>query len=242
MNIEKVLELQAADLQYFKLEKEVKDSAEYKNMDMCRVKLAAAKEALKKADADAAEILLSYDRISDNIALAERNIAELVSAVGSIGDMKSSAGRELGECEFYLKNLEKASELLVNGEKEITRIKARINEIHANAARLISDIKEFGEKQKKAADDFERLKNLKKGDAVRLRGGIAELKAGLPEDFLEMYGRAKAEKPLPVFVKLLNKNQCSGCGMEIPADAQTKLKKSGDYSECPNCRRILYVQ
>jgi len=29
--------------------------------------------------------------------------------------------------------------------------------------------------------------------------------------------------------------------MDLPNDTKSKLRNVGDYAECPNCRRILYV-
>jgi predicted nucleic acid-binding Zn-ribbon protein len=225
-------------MKLFKLEKELRDSAEYKKVELYKKSIAGAADAVKKFDLESEDIISSYDRINENISQAEKNIGELVSAIKSIS---GSTERELNEYEYYMKKLEKANEILVNNEKEIDKIKKRIAEILANTSKLLKGIQEAGENKKQADAEFDKIKNAKKADADALIKEIARLKAELPQEILELYKTVKDEKKLPVFVKLMNKGQCSGCGMDLPIGMTSKLKNPGDYSECPNCRRIIYM-
>jgi predicted nucleic acid-binding Zn-ribbon protein len=238
MIIDKILEFQTADMKLFKLEKELRDSVEYKKVELYEKNIAGAADTVKKFDLESGDIISSYDRINENITQAEKNIGELVSAIKSIS---GATGRELNEYEYYMKRLEKAGEILVNNEKEIDKIKRRITEILTNTSKLLKGIQEAGEKKKIADAEFKKIRNLKKVDADALIKEIARLKAELPQEILDLYKTVKDEKKLPVFVKLLNKGQCSGCGMDLPMGMTSKLKNPGDYSECPNCRRIIYM-
>ncbi|MDR3263039.1 MAG: C4-type zinc ribbon domain-containing protein [Clostridiales bacterium] len=237
--IKKILEFQAADIRLFKLENELKNSDQFKKIALYQKNIHESAESLKKYESESVDIISSYDRINDNITQAENSIAELVSAVKSMKDTEES---ELGEYEFYLKKLEKANEILTNNEKEVQKIKRRIEEIMSTSSKLLKTIIEYTEKKKQATADFDLLKNEKKADADKLLKEVAALRAALPQEVLDIYKTVKEEKKLPVFVKLVNKNQCFGCGMDLPSTALTKLKNQGDYTECPNCRRILYVE
>jgi predicted nucleic acid-binding Zn-ribbon protein len=208
-------------------------------MELLQKNISEAADALKKFEIESMEILSSYDRINENVSQAEKSIAELISAIES---MKNSADNQLSEYEFYLKKLEKANEVLSNNEKEVQKIRRRIEEIMAGSSKLLKVILDFTDKKKQAAAEFDELKNGKKEEANKLMKEITKLKSELPTEIVSAYKVVRDEKKLPVFVKLVNKNQCSGCGMELPYDSLTKLKNAGDFSECPNCRRILYVQ
>jgi predicted nucleic acid-binding Zn-ribbon protein len=225
-------------MKLFRLEKELRDSAEYKKVELYKKNIAISADTVKKFDLESEDIISSYDRINENIAQAEKDIGELVFAVKSIS---GETERELNEYEFYLKKLEKANEILANNEKEIDKIKKRIAEILANTSKLLLGIQDTQEKKKQADAEFDKIKNAKKTDADALIKEIARLKAELPADVLETYKTVKDGKKLPVFVKMVNKGQCLGCGMDLPVGMTSKLKNPGDYSECPNCGRIVYI-
>ena len=198
--------------------------------------MADSAEALKKYEAEAVELISSYDRISENVLSAEKNVAEITAAVGSVTDA------DIGEYEFYLKKLEKAAEILNNSEKEVNKIKRRIDDIIAASSKLIKAVTEYNEKKKQATDEFDLLRKSVKDEADKLMKEVHRLKAGLPDEIISAYRNLRNEKRLPPFVRLVNKNECSGCGMDVPYDVLSKLSGAGWYAECPNCRRFLYVK
>ena len=63
------------------------------------------------------------------------------------------------------------------------------------------------------------------------------------KEFIDKYIALKKDKKIPAFVKFDSKvHMCSGCNMELSADTLSKLKKQGDWTECPNCGRILFIE
>ena len=58
---------------------------------------------------------------------------------------------------------------------------------------------------------------------------------------MEIYERCRGEKKLPAIVEK-NGDYCGACGVEIDADLKGKLKKSGDFVECPNCHKVIVVK
>ncbi|MDR3293306.1 MAG: C4-type zinc ribbon domain-containing protein [Clostridiales bacterium] len=238
MSIETILQFQTADIKLFKLENELKNSEEFKKIALIQKNLHEYAETLKKFEGEAAEILASYDRISDSVIQAEKSVKELIGAVDEM-NAETEEG-SLGEYEFYLKKLEKANEVLGNNEKEIAKTKKRIEEIVLTSTKLLRSIFDYTERKKNATVEFDKLRNEKKGDADNLMKEIARLKGDLPQGVLEAYTVIRNEKRLPAFVKLVNKNQCQGCGMDVPSETLTKLKTAGDFTECPNCKRFLY--
>ncbi|MDR0751438.1 MAG: hypothetical protein LBF12_02445 [Christensenellaceae bacterium] len=62
----------------------------------------------------------------------------------------------------------------------------------------------------------------------------------LPRELLVLYiEKSKSKVKRPFVVKYIN-GSCGGCGHDIKAEVDDKLKKPDDYAECPNCMRIVY--
>ncbi|MDR1940474.1 MAG: hypothetical protein LBQ40_06780 [Clostridiales bacterium] len=238
--MDKILEYQRVDRLILNLENELKDSKPYKEMTLCQKNIHESVETIKKYENDAKEIINSYGRLDENVTESEDNKSELVSAVNSInGDAGTDS---LGEYEFYLKKLEKERESLTVGDSELSKTRRRIDEITAMSTKLLKVIYENTEKKKRAAAAFEEIKNQRKEEADALIKQKNALEAQLPKETVEAYKVIRNEKRLPAFVELVDKNLCKGCGMDVPFDVLTKLKNPGDYSECPNCRRFLYMK
>ena len=60
--------------------------------------------------------------------------------------------------------------------------------------------------------------------------------AGHDVEFLSLKG-----KKINFCVGCLTCGTRGRCFMDVPNDTKSKLRNVGDYAECPNCRRILYV-
>lgn len=59
---------------------------------------------------------------------------------------------------------------------------------------------------------------------------------------MNAYLALRTAKKMPAFVAYdKTKGVCGRCFMDLPNDTKSKLRNVGDYAECPNCRRILYV-
>ena len=77
---------------------------------------------------------------------------------------------------------------------------------------------------------------------TELQKKLTELRGKIPAEFMEAYLSLRAAKKTPAFVVYDPKSgTCGRCFMEVAGDTKSKLKNPGDYAECPNCRRILYI-
>ncbi|MDE5601905.1 MAG: hypothetical protein K2J16_05350, partial [Clostridia bacterium] len=75
-----------------------------------------------------------------------------------------------------------------------------------------------------------------------IRAQLAELKKEIPEKIMEVYQSLRSSKKMPAFVEYdPNRKMCGRCFMGVPNDVCSKLRNPGDYAECPNCRRVLFV-
>ena len=85
--------------------------------------------------------------------------------------------------------------------------------------------------------------------AGKVQPRVTELKAKLkaledkvPTEFMTAYKSLRAAKKTPAFVPYKPESgTCGRCFMEVSGATRGKLKNPGDYAECPNCRRILYI-
>jgi len=236
MDFEKALEYQSADRDLTKLEILIKSSEEYKNVFKYQKALQDAKDFLMKSDSDASELMAAYDRLHDSIRQAIMNIDELATVLET-----ADADDDVSVFDYYQRKLDKEQEIIVNAEREIAKIKKRIDELINNSNKSISLISDCTVKQKEAKAAFDTFSQNKKPEADMIIKKLGEIKKTVPEELLATYAILKKNGKWPVFVPL-NKKQCSGCGMDVDANTMVKLKSQGDYSDCPNCTRIIFVK
>ena len=75
-----------------------------------------------------------------------------------------------------------------------------------------------------------------------LSAELEAIKKSVPAELLEMYASLRAAKKMPAFVPYrTDAGTCGRCFMEVSGDTRGKLRNPGDYAECPNCRRILFI-
>lgn len=95
---------------------------------------------------------------------------------------------------------------------------------------------------KSAKADYDNLVRKLQPRVVEIKSQLNALKAEIPENIMNAYLALRTAKKMPAFVAYdKTKGVCGRCFMDVPNDTKSKLRNVGDYAECPNCRRILYV-
>jgi predicted nucleic acid-binding Zn-ribbon protein len=72
---------------------------------------------------------------------------------------------------------------------------------------------------------------------------LKEIAKRVPRRLLTLYNEKKTNgaHKTPIVVKYAD-GSCGACGYDIKAEVGNKLKKPGDYAECPNCLRIVFFK
>ena len=170
-------------------------------------------------------------------ARADALKARLDEFDGMLDDMQ-----DVSEADYYLKQIAAISDEIASLEKDAARDSERIDAIGA-------EYKKTWEAGKKASDAYKEATAAFNAYAAKMQPRVAELKAALkelegkvPEEFMAAYKSLRAAKKTPAFVAYKPESgTCGRCFMEVSGATRSKLKNPGDYAECPNCRRILYI-
>ena len=234
MKFDTVLEYQKIDHDLLEIESEVAKSKERAAFIGAKSKLEAATAAVGKLSHEAGELLQGYAKLS---ARADARSARLYEFDGMLDDMQ-----DVSEADYYLKQIAAISDEIASLEKDAARDSERIDAIGA-------EYKKTWEAGKKASDAYKEATAAFNAYAAKMQPRVAELKAALkelegkvPEEFMAAYKSLRAAKKTPAFVAYKPESgTCGRCFMEVSGATRSKLKNPGDYAECPNCRRILYI-
>jgi len=234
--IKNYLEYQEIDYELYKLERELKDSEERKNYSRYKKYVQDATEQLQKLNAESEELLNGYDKLISGKAGCAERIKEIEDVADGI--------EALEELRFYQTKYAQLDEAMATLEREVARVMARIEEIKFSC----NDAMEKGRRATVASKEARAAYDQK---AEQYRERMDELKAKLAKiapklkdaKLTEHYKRMREDKKMPVFVNFnLSGKSCGKCGMELVYGELAKLKEPGDWIECSNCRRILYVE
>lgn len=236
MNFDKLLEYQSLDAELMKLDAEVKRSDEAKRYAQAVARRNEASEKYTKLTQDANDLLGAFSVIKKKLdGLKE----ELDGFDGILDDVQDSQ-----EAEHYLKLVNAISVQLAAVEKEATQIASKIDKVASEASKVWEQGVQAQREVKTVKVDYERKVATLQPEADRLKAKLSEIAKEVPPQFLKTYAAIKAAKKLPAFVAYPNGNNygyCSRCSVELASDTKAKLKNPGDYAECPDCRRILFI-
>ncbi|MFW5780110.1 MAG: zinc ribbon domain-containing protein [Bacillota bacterium] len=229
--IDTIKKYQELDMQLYALENEYKNSVEKKRVSFLKSKYKDTErnytKLIKEKDDQIANFEKTIKKFED-LKVIEENIDQDITEI-----------KDLAELDLYEDGLIKYEEYITTIDKEMNRTVKKLNEIKIEAEMLIKTIEDIRIKYKKvkAARDLKKKEMIQK--AAPLVQQMDKLKKEIDEDFMKKYQHLRENKIMPAFVQYVDGN-CAGCGMEINLEVEKKLKKSGDYTECPECRRIVY--
>lgn len=234
MKFDSILEYQKIDQELIALETEVTKSKERSALFSAKGRVDEATGTIGKLSSEAAEIISSYQKLKDRTDKLQSRLEEFNGVLDGIAD--------INEAEYYLKQIETVVGEISALEKDASKDSSRIDTVGA-------EYKKTWEAGTKALDAYKRAKVAYDSFIAERQPRVAEIKARLdslkkeiPEELFALYSTLRSAKQMPAFVEYDQKTDgCRGCFMDIPNDTKGKLKVSGDYTECPNCRRILFL-
>lgn len=234
MKFDTILEYQRVDLELIALETEATSSKELASLLSAKKTLETATNTVGKLSAEAGEIVANHAKIQSKIEDLKIKLDEFTGLLEDLDDVK--------EAEYYLKEVDGIISEIIALEKEASKEMNRIDGV-------TNDYKKTWDAGIKASEGFKQAKAVYDKFMAELQPKANEIKARLgalqkeiPEELLAKYKALRDPKKMPVFVEYdASKKICGRCRMEMPNDVIEKLRQSGDYAECPNCRRINYI-
>ena len=127
-------------------------------------------------------------------------------------------------------------------EKEANGATAKIDQVNDNYKKTWEQGVKANEAYKAAKAEYDALVKNLQPKVLEIQKQLVALKAEVPPKMMEAYQALRGAKKMPAVVEY-DKDAaiCGRCRMEVPNDTKAKLRNAGDFAECPNCRRILYV-
>ena len=235
MNFDKILEYQKIDQEILALENEVNKSKERANLAVAKNNIAKSTEIINKLKDEASTLLASYNSVQEKIDELKAELDEYEGVLDGVQDV--------AETDYYVKKVSAIVERISALEKEVAVGSKRIDDINEKYKKTwdqgVKDTAIF----KTAKADYDKLVEEYRPKVVELVNARDALKGNIPEKMLDVYASLRNGKKLPAFVPYDNRSSgcCPRCGMEVANDTLSRLKNPGDYAECPNCRRILFV-
>lgn len=234
MNFEMMLEYQKYDQELYNRQAALLNSPEGRAKKRAEAEFSAAKEALGKLNDAARGVLGEYAALKT--ALME-NIEELDGFNGILDEVSDPI--EMGN---YLKRAIALKTALDALDKRMAEAKARMEKISQSFGNVVSQGQKAGAARKAAEAAYNGLVQAQQAEFDALRKKMDAIKENIPEDMAEYFKARASVKKFPVMTSYDPKSKyCRSCGMDIAGDTVSKLKNPGDYAECPNCRRLLYI-
>ncbi|MCQ2602918.1 MAG: C4-type zinc ribbon domain-containing protein [Clostridia bacterium] len=238
MNFDKILEYQSIDKELIALENEVATCPEINRLFAVKQKIKSAGDSVMSIISESNDMMANGADLNDKINKIAEKIKEFD---GVTADLNSAA--DAGEAAHYLKMLDDIIAELVALEKDIKKDSARSDDLVADFNKYWEAGTKLNEEAKVANDALNAYVQVRQPKANDLKAKLAEISKDIPAEVLSIYQRLRASKKFPAVVQYDKGTQtCRGCGIEVSPELKKNLKAEGDYAECTNCGRIIFVK
>lgn len=234
MKFDNILEYQKIDAELIVIEDATKSSRERTLAVNAKIKLDEATATIKRLHAESTDLISQYERISQKANELVTKINELDGIIGKAGD--------INEVDYYNKMLTSLLDELNQLERDVNKDVYKVDGITSNFKSTWEAGRKATSAYQIARAEYEKFKMQKTAEAKPLAERLGVLAKKIEPKIMQAYKTLRANRKLPAFVEYVPEDKrCGRCFMDLPSDAQTKLKKAGDFSECPNCHRYLYI-
>lgn len=233
MKINSILEYQKVDQELINLESEATSSKEIATLYSAKKNLDNATNTIGKLSSEAADLIASYQKTVDKLTALKAKLDEFDGIIEGVED--------LGEADYYLKQIDALASEILALEKEASKDMNRIDGVNNEYKKTWEAGIKASEGYKQAKIAYEQYMASMQPKVLEIKAKLDTLRKDVPDELFNQYKALRDPKKMPVFVEYdANKNICGRCRMEVPNDTAGKLR-AGERVECPNCRRILYM-
>ena len=235
MKFDKILEYQKVDMEMTAIEQSFFKNDVYKNFTNNQNKLKAAAAKMEKITQEAWELSQSTSKYKEKTENISKQLDELLSVVDEIED--------LAEAEHYIKLINTLSDSLAALEKDAEKDKAQGAKINAEWNEILKIGQDLTKTVKQIKPEYDKIYEEVRKQREEVEARLKAIAKDVENEFIEKYIALKKDRKTRAFVKFDPEvRMCCGCNMELSGDTLAKLKKQGDWTECPNCGRILFIE
>lgn len=235
MKFDKILEYQKVDMEMTAIEQSFFKNDVYKNFTNNQNKLKAAAAKMEKITQEAWELSQSASKYKEKTKNISKQLDELLSVVDEIED--------LAEAEHYIKLINTLSDSLAALEKDAEKDKAQGAKINAEWNEILKIGQDLTKTVKQIKPEYDKIYEEVRKQREEVEARLKAIAKDVENEFIEKYIALKKDRKTRAFVKFDPEvRMCCGCNMELSGDTLAKLKKQGDWTECPNCGRILFIE
>ncbi|MDY5730469.1 MAG: hypothetical protein SPL05_02875 [Eubacteriales bacterium] len=228
--IETLWQYQTADMEAFKLQREISQSTKRIKLIQSRDFLLKQKSVIEKISADVAQMADRIEVVQDALKELDAQMQELQK------QFEAEKPQSMEDAQAFIQEVKRLAKDIVEFEKELKSIQKKSNDrnkqehdVRISAARVKQEFNAL-----KA--EYEPESEAQKKELDRLTA-IAEQKSKeVDADLLEKYLSIR-KHIVPPIAKLKN-NQCGGCDMALPAVSLSEFEGK-EYIECANCGRLI---
>mgnify|MGYP000848153829 CR=1 FL=1 len=224
---------QQADLEYEKLENQLKGTKARQNLLKIRKFLIDQQERLLKMEED---VQKKHARLAEMIVLFDEQLARYKALETEVDQVVSK--EELDTIHVVLSDYTKVQGDIVlirrelyNLIQEVKSIESRLQDMRIKISKARKDFAKFKEEHSKELQDAAE-------ELARRQAAVKTAGKEVEPALLARYAEMRKNKSAPV--ALIENDQCGGCNMTLPSLMISQVQSGNEIFECENCGRILY--
>ena len=225
---------QQVDMELDRYEKEMRGSANRRELLKHRDFLLEQQGVLKKIETDVEIMGDRMEALADEIKRLNGSVAEAAA------NFEANRPQDIEEAKKQIAAIQK---LIAT----ISRYEAELAKMRKDSEARDRQQREVRVRAAKARAEFDRIKLLYDEEYKTASVKLEELKAkvakeaeGINADLLEKYKGIKRHTTPPI--TRIREDRCGGCNMQLPAADMNKVRTGADYVMCENCGRIILVK
>lgn len=229
-----LLRLQEIDLKVLRLNKQLDEMPEKRDILTMRAKLADIQGLLDRTEAAGRAVDAKLQRMDDETAgITEKMQAEQAKLLS--GEVKNP--KELQAISMELDALKRHHDALENEELAVMAQRETASEQEAKVRKVLAAGRR---KEAELVDAFKDRGGAIVAEVEKLTAERERLVSSLPSKTRDRY-EALREAKHGIAIGMLEGNTCGACRVTLPEDQLERLAAGPRVGECPKCRRMLVV-
>lgn len=228
--LKEILLYQQKDAALVKLNKELENSREKREVNSLVEQVKQAQNKLVLLETEAGSLIDEFEKLKASYAKRTEKLNNLKKE-----DLTAKTVDELREKETQIKS--EIGNLLALG-KDIKNLSIKINQIVANFDKTKNQGVECKNKYKTSLTKFNDLEAKDNAERAKILAEMEELKKQVNPKIMARYRELRDDHKFPIMVPLTN-NCCAICSTPL-ANARLDILNKDGIVECENCHRIIY--
>ncbi len=228
--LKEILLYQQKDAALVKINKELENSREKKEVNELVEQVKQAQNKLVSLEATAGELIAQFEKLENTYEKKSNKLESFKTE-----DISNKTVEELREREARIKS--EIGNLLALG-KEIKALSVKINQTATSFDKIKNEGVKNKNRYKESLNRFNALESKDNAERTRILAEMVELKKQVDPHLMAKYQELREDHKFPIMVPLTN-NCCAICSTPL-ANARLELLTKDGFVECENCHRIIY--